>query len=65
MRGTRVHYIERCGLGLKLVENIDLVHFAVADMDKCRDIAAQIEQCMQLMAALCGESKLALGGGSI
>jgi hypothetical protein len=31
---------------------VDLVHFAVADVDKRRDIAAQIEQRMQLHRGL-------------
>lgn len=43
-----IHDVKRAGLRQQVVEDIDLVHFAVADMNKRRDIAPQIEQCVQL-----------------
>ena len=43
-----IHDVERSGLWHQLIEDIDLVHFAVADVNKDRDIASQIEQRMQL-----------------
>src|SRR5271155_1282777 len=42
-----IHDVERAGLGQELIEDIDLVHLAVANKDKGRDIAAQIEQRVQ------------------
>ena len=47
-----VHHIERAGLRQQLVEDVDLVHLAVADMDKSGDIAPQIEQGMQFDSGL-------------
>lgn len=41
-----IHDIESTDFRYQLVENIDFVQFAVADVNKARDIAAQIEQCM-------------------
>src|SRR5216683_7153783 len=43
-----IHDVERPGLGQQLIEDVDLVHLAVADMDEGWDVAAQIEQRMQL-----------------
>src|SRR5271155_3624502 len=43
-----IHYIEGPGLQLNLVEHIDVMHLAVGNMDKCRDIALQVEQRVHL-----------------
>ena len=43
-----IHDVKRAGLWQQLVEDVDLVHLAIADMDKRRDIATQIEQRVQL-----------------
>jgi hypothetical protein len=42
-----IHDVECSRLGQQLIEDVDLVHFAVADVNKDRDIAAQVEQRMQ------------------
>src|SRR5206468_5182087 len=42
-----IHDVERAGLGQQLIEDVDLVHLAVADVDEGRDVAAQIEQRVQ------------------
>src|SRR5271170_1701551 len=42
-----IHDVEGSRLGHQLIEDVDLVHFAVADVNKDRDIAAQVEQRMQ------------------
>lgn len=47
-----IHDIESPGSWQQPVEDVDLVHLAVVDMDKCRDIAAQIEQRVQLHGRL-------------
>jgi hypothetical protein len=39
-----VHDVESAQLGRQVVEDVDLVHLAVADVNKTRAIAAQIEQ---------------------
>ena len=43
-----IHHVERARLGHQLIEDVDLVHLAVADVDEGRDVAAQIEQGVQL-----------------
>jgi len=35
-----IHDVERTGLGQQLIEDIDLVHLAIADVEEGRDIAA-------------------------
>ena len=45
---TAVHHIEGAGLGQQVIEHVDVVPFAVADMDEGGDIAAQLQQRMQL-----------------
>ena len=45
---TTVHDVERTCLGNNLVENIYIVQLAIADMNKAGNVAAQVEQCMQL-----------------
>lgn len=47
-----IHHVEASRLEGNLVEDVDHVQFAVGDMDKCRDIPAQIEQCVQLHGCL-------------
>ena len=43
-----IHDVESAGFGQQLVEDIDFVHLAIADVDKSRDVATQIEQRVQL-----------------
>jgi len=45
---TPVHDVERARLGNDLVENIHIVHLPIADMNKTWNVAAQVEQRMQL-----------------
>lgn len=47
-----VHDVESTGLGQQEIEDIDVVQFAVADMEKRGDVAPQIQQRVQLDAAL-------------
>lgn len=47
-----IHDVEGPGLRQQLVEHVDLVHLAVADMDEGRYIPAQIEQRVQLHRSL-------------
>lgn len=42
-----IHHVERARLGHQLIEDVDLVHLAVADVDEGRDVATQIEQRVQ------------------
>ena len=43
-----VHDVEGAGLGQQQVENIDIVQLAVADVEERRDVAAQVQQRVQL-----------------
>src|ERR1700730_12836814 len=43
-----VHDVERTGLGEDLIQNVHVVHFAVCNADKRRNIAVQVEQRMYL-----------------
>ena len=43
-----IHDVEGAGLGQQLIEDVDVVHLAVADVDEGRDVAAQIQQRVQL-----------------
>lgn len=43
-----IHDVERPGLGNDLVENVHIVELAIADVDKAGNVAAQVEQRMQL-----------------
>jgi fibrillarin-like rRNA methylase len=43
-----IHDIEYTEHWRQLIENVDLVHLAVADMDKTRNIAPQTEQGVQI-----------------
>src|SRR6266849_4438366 len=40
--------VEGAGLGQQLVENVDLVHLAITDVDEGGNVAAQIQQRVQL-----------------
>ena len=42
-----IHDVEGTKLGQQLIEDVDLVHLAVADVDEGRDVAAKIEQRVQ------------------
>ena len=42
-----VHNVESARFRYKLVEDVDVVNFAIADMDEGRDIATQVHQCVQ------------------
>jgi len=44
--------VERPGLWQNLVEDVDVVHFALGNADKRRDIAVQIEQSVHLDSGL-------------
>src|SRR6516164_378532 len=56
-----VHDIEGAGFQQQLVENIDVMHLAVADEDEGGDIAAQIEQRMELDGSLAGAETAPMG----
>jgi len=43
-----VHDVERPGLRQNLVEDIDVMHLAVGDADKCGDVAVQVQQRVHL-----------------
>jgi len=43
-----IHDVERASLGNDLIEDIHIVQLAVADMDEAGNVAAQVEQRMQL-----------------
>ncbi len=43
-----IHDVKRPGFGNDLVENVHIVHLAIADVDEAGDVAAQVEQRMQL-----------------
>src|SRR5260221_5190322 len=47
-----IHDVEGAGLGQQLVEDVDLVHLAITNVNKGGDVAAQIEQRMQLDGCL-------------
>ncbi len=47
-----IHHIEGTGLGNELIEDVDVVEFAIRDMQESRDIPAQIEQRVQLHRCL-------------
>lgn len=45
---TAIHDVERPSFGNNLVENVHIVQLAIADVDEAGNVAAQVEQCMQL-----------------
>ena len=47
-----VHDVERTRLRQNLIQHIDVVHFAVCNADKRRDIATQIQERMHLDGSL-------------
>ena len=47
-----IHDVEGTGLRQQLIEDVDVMHLAVADVDKCRDIASKIEQLVELHGTL-------------
>ena len=47
-----VHDVERPSLRQNLVEDVDVMHFAVGNADKRGDIAMQVEQCVHLDGGL-------------
>ena len=49
-----IHDVKAARFGDQDVEHIDFVHLAVGDVDECRDVAAQVEQCMHLDGGLGG-----------
>ena len=52
-----IHQVERPRLGHQLIEDVDLVQLAVADMDEGRNIATQIEQGVQFDRRLRGSER--------
>src|SRR5206468_11461699 len=45
---SSVHDVESARLGQQQVQNVDIVQFAIADVKERRDVAAQVQQCVQL-----------------
>ena len=54
---TAIHHIEGASFGKKLIEDVDVMHFAVADEDERGNVAAQIEQRMKLHGGLGGSER--------
>ena len=52
-----IHDVEGAGFRNQLIEDVHVVQLAVADMDKTRDIAAQIEQRVHLHRRLGGSKR--------
>ena len=42
-----VHDIEGSGFGDKLIKDIDVVEFAVGNVNECGDIATQVQKCVK------------------
>lgn len=42
-----IHHIEGPRFGNQLIQHVDLVEFAIADEDERRNVAAQIQECVQ------------------
>ena len=49
---TAVHHVEGTRFGQQYVQHVDVVQFPVGDVDEARDIAAQIDQRVQLDRSL-------------
>ena len=47
-----IHDVEGAGLGADLVEDVDVVHFAVGNADKRGDVASQVQQRVHLHGSL-------------
>ena len=45
---SSVHNVESAGLGQQQIQNVDVVQFAIADVEKRRDVAAQVQKRVQL-----------------
>jgi hypothetical protein len=43
-----IHDVDGTSLGYQHVKRVNIVQLAVRDMDKARNVAAQIEQCVHL-----------------
>ena len=52
-----VHHVERARLGDQEVEDVDIVQFAVGNVDETGNIAAKIEQRVQLDRPLGGAKR--------
>ena len=57
---TAIHYVDGPSFRHKKIEDIDIVKFAVGNMDKTRDIAPQIKQRVHLHRSL-GRSEVRPG----
>src|SRR4029077_3429619 len=49
---SSVHDVESARLGQQQVQNVDVVQFAIADVEKRRDVAAQVQERVQLDGCL-------------
>jgi hypothetical protein len=49
---TPIHQVEGPGFDRQIVEHVDLVHLAIADIDKTGDVALQIEQGVKFDSGL-------------
>ena len=47
-----IHDVKGTGFRKDLVQDVDIVHLAVADPDECRDVAPEIEQGVELDGCL-------------
>jgi hypothetical protein len=47
-----VHHVERARLGHDLIQHVHVVHFAIGDVNECRNIAAQVQQRVHLDCCL-------------
>ena len=52
-----IHHVEGARLGEKLIQDVDLVQLAVADEDKGRNVAAQVQERVQLDRGLGGAKR--------
>jgi hypothetical protein len=48
---TAIHHVEGSGLDQYLVEDVDIMHFAIGNMDERGDVAMQVEQRVHLYRA--------------
>lgn len=51
---TPIHHIERTGFDRQYIQHVDIAHLAIRDMDESWNVAAQIQQGMQLDRRLGG-----------
>jgi len=49
---AKVNHINSCRLYIKLIEDLDIVHGSLGQVDKNRKIAPEVQQCMHLDTAL-------------